>query len=77
MTRGKIMKTHKCELNDGILEILDLDGILHLSIPYNFSNRFAEDESRILRKIIYCPFCGFSNQPERLSEKTSKEDAIV
>ena len=25
----------------------------------------------------FCPFCGIALQPERLSEKTSKEDAIV
>ena len=25
----------------------------------------------------FCPFCGISNQPERLNEKPSKEDAIV
>lgn len=47
-------------------------GESNLQLWVHFSND-STDEHGVY--INFCPFCGY--QPERLSEKTSKDDAIV
>jgi hypothetical protein len=56
---------HKCESKERYnFECMEINNKLYLSA--------AGEYETIVR---YCPFCGY--QPERLNEKTSKEDAIV
>ncbi len=40
-----------------------------------FFYHIEKEEEKI--EVAFCPYCGFSYQPERLNPETSKEDAIV